>query len=157
MSYGTLHRCENLKFCTFRTVLHVSFTLQEDILLQNRVAPRHRTPQPGTYRARLLTMGVPDHAALPHRKPSSGGKSRDICGAQRLPKWSSRVYTYTTGLFKTQITVPYFRVMYLRSWVQISTKRPIVVMGRLWFPSLQWNPMISYPTTVYFDIGKLLK
>ena len=51
MSYGTLHRCENMKFCTFRIVLHISFTLQADSLLQKPVAPHHRTPQPGTSRA----------------------------------------------------------------------------------------------------------
>jgi len=47
----------------------------------------------------LLTMGVPDHTALLHRKPSSGGRSRDSCDAQRRPKWSSCMYTYTAGRF----------------------------------------------------------
>jgi hypothetical protein len=101
MSYGTLHRCENLKFCTFRLVLHISFTLLSACCRdQSRLTIAHHSQELFVL---LLTMGVSDHAALPHGKPSSGGRSRDSCGAQRRPKWSSCMYTYTADLFKAQL------------------------------------------------------
>jgi len=97
MSYGTLHRCENLKFCTVRIVLHILFTLVSACCRnQSHLNIPHHSQERFVL---LLTMGVPDHAALPHRKPYSGGRSRDICGAQRRPKWSSCMYTYTVGFF----------------------------------------------------------
>jgi len=51
MSYGTLHRCENLQFCTFRTVLHISFTATGG----HPAAETSRTSSPHTTRTPRTT------------------------------------------------------------------------------------------------------